>query len=633
MSSAKLRTSSGTAAAAAYVAGRGLSAHGAQASRFPASRAARWLSTRAAWSPVISCWPDSYWFWWHSCSAGSTAFGAGRWLPGSHSSSWACHGERAGHGARSRASVVAGGETATSLTTSPSRRPSRSGGDDANVRLPLPWHSLPEPRSLVALIAGLTFLAAACGGGSSEAPPVELEDQPIVQTPAPPTDEPATEAEPVAESEPNETPTPEPDPPSQPAPNPEPNIVEPSAGVDPLPFDFEHALEVLQQLAVEIGPRVKATAGEREAAEYIAAQLVSFGYEVELQPVPLLLSNVGEATLTVGGQPIPARAFAGSAGGAAVGSLVVVQGLGAQSDYAGLDVTGAVVLVERGDLFFQQKAANAQAAGAAAIVIYNNDPGPFDGGLSTGITIPALAIAREDGLALASASGAPAAVEVKGRSETRESLNVIARTTGGRCEIYVGGHYDTVPDVPGANDNASGTALVVELARAYRGSAGSEFVCFVAFGAEEGGGGGQGIDGSRFLAAQIQASGEAGQVRAMLNLDLAADGTDIVLIGSSDLTAMGLPLAQSLPSSESVGTLPPGSGSDHLSFDAIGIPVVFPSVRGAVIHVPSDNFTNVDTALFADMGMLAHGLLRCLIAQKGRVPLSGEACLALNTAA
>ena len=308
-------------------------------------------------------------------------------------------------------------------------------------------------------------------------------------------------------------------------------------------------------------------------------------------------------------------------------------GPGAEADYVGLDVSGAVVLVERGGLFFQDKVLNAQIAGAAAIVIYNNEPGRFDGALFGGTTIPAIAIAREDGLALQSSDRASAVVTVEGNSKERESQNVLARTAGGRCEIFVGGHYDTVPDVAGANDNASGTALVIELARAYYGSEGADVVCFAAFGAEESGNGSIGLAGSRFLAQQIETRRETKQVRAMLNLDVAAAGDSIMLVGSPSLTGMGLPLARSLARAVGVGPLLPEVGSDHLSFDAIGIPVIFPFITGATIHVPSDNFMNLELDLFAEMGVFAHGLLRCLIAQKGRSPLSGEACLELNAAA
>ncbi len=49
--------------------------------------------------------------------------------------------------------------------------------------------------------------------------------------------------------------------------------------------------------------------------------------------------------------------------------------LGNPADYEGIDVTGKVVFVSRGELNFSQKLTNAANAGAAACVIYNNVPG------------------------------------------------------------------------------------------------------------------------------------------------------------------------------------------------------------------------------------------------------------------
>lgn len=49
--------------------------------------------------------------------------------------------------------------------------------------------------------------------------------------------------------------------------------------------------------------------------------------------------------------------------------------LGNPEDYEGIDVTGKVVFVSRGELNFSQKLTNAANAGAAACVIYNNVPG------------------------------------------------------------------------------------------------------------------------------------------------------------------------------------------------------------------------------------------------------------------
>ena len=52
--------------------------------------------------------------------------------------------------------------------------------------------------------------------------------------------------------------------------------------------------------------------------------------------------------------------------------FVYTGGLGAADEYNGLDVTGKLAVVNRGDLTFREKVENATAAGAAAIAIINN---------------------------------------------------------------------------------------------------------------------------------------------------------------------------------------------------------------------------------------------------------------------
>jgi len=83
-----------------------------------------------------------------------------------------------------------------------------------------------------------------------------------------------------------------------------------------------------------------------------------------------------------------------------------------------------------------------------------------------------------------------------------------AGSAGVRCEVYLGAHYDSVPAGPGANDNASGTALLLEVARVHR----ADRVCVVAFGAEE-----IGLFGSRTFVDEHDVSG----ARLMLNFDMA----------------------------------------------------------------------------------------------------------------
>jgi subtilisin family serine protease len=78
---------------------------------------------------------------------------------------------------------------------------------------------------------------------------------------------------------------------------------------------------------------------------------------------------------------------------------LVYVGLGAASDYEGLDVAGKAVLISRGEFTFAEKVANAEAAGAAFAIIHNNVPGLLLIGLA-GSSIPVVATSLTEGLEL-----------------------------------------------------------------------------------------------------------------------------------------------------------------------------------------------------------------------------------------
>jgi Zn-dependent M28 family amino/carboxypeptidase len=67
-------------------------------------------------------------------------------------------------------------------------------------------------------------------------------------------------------------------------------------------------------------------------------------------------------------------------------------------------------------------------------------------------------------------------------------LNVVGTLPGedpGRAAALIGAHYDTVPGSPGADDNASGVAVMLECARALSALPRRSPVVFAAFDAEE----------------------------------------------------------------------------------------------------------------------------------------------------
>src|SRR6185369_12225983 len=109
---------------------------------------------------------------------------------------------------------------------------------------------------------------------------------------------------------------------------------------------------------------------------------------------------------------------------AGVGGDVVVANDGSNGDGTGTPsdgceamtgLTGKVALIDRGLCPFVQKVKNAQAAGAVAVIMANNQGGDSIltmGGSDPTITIPAALISQNDGAKLKGAAGVHAALRL-----------------------------------------------------------------------------------------------------------------------------------------------------------------------------------------------------------------------------
>jgi Iap family predicted aminopeptidase len=103
------------------------------------------------------------------------------------------------------------------------------------------------------------------------------------------------------------------------------------------------------------------------------------------------------------------------------------------------------------------------------------------------------------------------------------SSNVIADPPGfddSRPHVVIGAHLDTVAVAPGAEDNASGVSVLLELARLAAADPPDLPVRFIAFGAEEPRGSGDALHhfGSRQLVADLSRA-ERRAIRGMVALD------------------------------------------------------------------------------------------------------------------
>jgi aminopeptidase YwaD len=109
------------------------------------------------------------------------------------------------------------------------------------------------------------------------------------------------------------------------------------------------------------------------------------------------------------------------------------------------------------------------------------------------------------------------------------SRNVVAWWPGARrYPLVLGAHMDTVAGAPGANDNASGVAILIDLARALAGRRHARNVRLVAFGSEEYGSNGIHHVGSHVFVRRLGKKGRR-RLAGMVSVDMVADGRPLII--------------------------------------------------------------------------------------------------------
>lgn len=389
----------------------------------------------------------------------------------------------------------------------------------------------------------------------------------------------------------------------------------PAATVVPTPTAFDlgpgtpsadRVLEHIRVLSQEIGKRPSGSPAAQRAIDYAKQQFERSGYDVELQDFIASGPNVFLLTKIDVDRPeapeIPAVVFQGSGAGH-VSATLVDAGAGNPEEFPP-EASGAIVLIQREDVTFTDMANNAQAAGAVAMVVANKEGGYFRGNIDPPGTLPAVAISQAGGQQLRDLlANGPLDVRVDVPDQIAGS-NVIARPPAGACRTYSGGHLDSVPWAPGANDNASGSATVLELARAVAAS-GMTGHCFVLWGGEE-----IGLAGSTFFVAHLN-DDERGRLEGYVNYDVVASNGVPLILGSSDLVDEAAALAGELGIDVQRGQLPKDVGSDHLSFLDGGLSSLMlttPDFR--LVHTPDDTVANLDTVYLQSILDLGFALLQ-----------------------
>ena len=196
------------------------------------------------------------------------------------------------------------------------------------------------------------------------------------------------------------------------------------------------------------------------------------------------------------------------------------------------------------------------------------------------------------------------------------SPNVIAQPVGfdaSQTHVVVGAHLDTVPVAPGAEDNASGVAVMLELARVMADN--ERPVRFIAFGAEEPRGPGDNMHhfGSRTYVRSLGDT-ERSALDAMVSLDrVGVDGPDVpICTGGTGSTKVRHQLRDAARRSDVPHSVcGDNRASDHWSFERANLPSArLGSIPYAGYHSSRDTVDVVSRDQLGRVGAIMTGWLR-----------------------
>jgi aminopeptidase Y len=420
-------------------------------------------------------------------------------------------------------------------------------------------------------------------------------------------------------------------------------------------------LEALEAIAdANGGVRTAGTAGYEASVDYVAGELRELGYAVQTPSFEMAtFAEEPEATLQVaggtacaGGPDFHAMIYSSSgdltAPVAEVGYGDNESGGCSPSDFADFP-RGAIALAPPGNCFRRDAVLNAVEAGAVAFIVaypqWSRDAVRRPTLLfPEGIEIPAISASGEMGEALRAAADARRQVSISVHTEIGSATvrNVLAESHGVADHVVMlGAHLDSVHDGPGINDNGSGTAALLGVARVLAAEHPSVRVRFAFWAGEE-----FGLLGSRAYVASLRAAEEA-EISAYLNFDMLGSPNDVPFVYDAPSAALGSkPIADFLVQYlEDAGigaeATDLGSASDHASFDTVGIPTggIFTGASelksaaqaakfggtadapmDACYHLACDRLANVDLDLVATFAQAA--LAVAVAIASGQLPLS-----------
>lgn len=421
-------------------------------------------------------------------------------------------------------------------------------------------------------------------------------------------------------------------------------------------------LEALQAIAdANDGNRAVGTPGFTASADYAEQVFSGAGYAVQRQPFEFnqwvqyasTVVEVPGGTVFEAGVDIAAMSFSGAGDVTADVTAVdlVLPPTSTPSSTSGCEASdftgfpeGNIALIQRGTCRFQEKIDLAMEAGASAALIFNEgqterrdlEGWQLDSEATVTIPVASASFPTGDALAAALQDGAvPLRIAVDGETIAGIGENVLVDTPGDVSRtLVVGGHLDSVLAGPGINDNGTGVALVLELARqvAALEETPERSIRFALWGGEE-----LGLLGSNAYVENLDEV-EIGQIVAKLNFDMIGSPNGSRMIYDGDGDDFGLPGPDGSGEIElvfedwftgeglaSVTTIFSGR-SDYLAFIRNGIPAggLFTGAEGlkeaeeaavfggeagiardACYHRDCDTIDNIDPVLYLELARAA----------------------------
>ncbi|KAM0348746.1 hypothetical protein ACHAPU_004185 [Fusarium lateritium] len=388
---------------------------------------------------------------------------------------------------------------------------------------------------------------------------------------------------------------------------------------------LENTLQSLYQIALDNGNnRAFGLPGYKASLDFVLKRLRSGNkFDISIQPFTHPFSHFRNISLTgPEGEKVDVVSLqynhATPLPGGVTAPLVLVpiddeRGSGCFEDqWKDIDVEGKIALIKRGKCQFTNKVKLAKDNGAAAAIVFNDNPKQTAGSGSLGAEnigklAPLGVITYDIGISWAERLQNGETLEINltvdVSVEKRETWQIIADTKEGDPEniVMLGAHLDSIQEGPGINDDGSGVAALLSIAQSIKKYKNfKNKIRFAFWGAEE-----SGMIGSTYYVSNLSKE-EASKIRFYYNYDMIASPQPYYIVyADSDAHKAGAKFLFDYLTKEGYPAeyTPFGASSDYVAFLELGIPSsgIFTGAgppQDACYHTACDDIKNINKDAF-----------------------------------